>query len=72
MSITYSACLESYSDLDNLLWSGARDKWSSATDEVKEAIWALLESYGKFHSLTEINDFIWFECDDIFYTDEED
>lgn len=37
MSIVYTTRLESYSDLDNLLWGGARDKWRSATDEVKRS-----------------------------------
>ena len=61
-------------DLDDLLWSGARDRWIDATDEQKEEVWSRLEDwfYDEVPTMTEVNDTIWFECDDIFFPEEED
>ena len=67
----------SFYDLDDFLWSGARDRWNDATDEQKEMVWdRILEifAYGdeSIPSETEINDLVWFECDDIFFPKEDD
>lgn len=74
MCITYKSTINNYYDLDDLLWSGARDRWKDATDEQKEAIWDRLKDffYDGAESLTAINDVIWFECDDIFFSDDFD
>jgi hypothetical protein len=55
-------------DLDDKLWSGAERKWRSASNDQKQAVWASLnEVFGdKVPTMTEVNDFIWFDCDDIF------
>ena len=55
-------------DMEDLLWSGAKDKWVSATDEQRERVWALLGEIfeNTIPDLTTVNDVIWFECDDIF------
>ena len=68
----------SFSDLDHILWSGAKQRWDDATDDQKERVWnSLMESVnvqmdstGDIPTKTEVNDFIWFECDDIFDEDE--
>ena len=67
------------SDLDNMLWSGAKDHWNHATDSQRETVWCRLldifvlnEVDGRIPTKTEINDFIWFDCDDIFDDDEDD
>ena len=62
-------------DLDHMLWSGAKQRWDNATDDQKERVWGLLldsieASMDDVPTKTEVNDFIWFECDDIF--DEKD
>lgn len=67
----------SFYDLDDFLWSGARDRWNDATDEQKEMVWdRILEifAYGdeSIPSETEINDLVWFECDDIFFPKKEE
>ena len=67
----------SFDDLDDFFWSGARDRWNDATDEQKEMVWdRILEifAYGdeSIPSETEINDLVWFECDDIFFPEEDD
>lgn len=59
-------------------WSGARDRIESATEEQKEQVkQRIKETF--FYSAeetepteTEINDFVWFECDDIFEEKDED
>lgn len=56
-------------DLDELLWGEAKKKWLSADEEQQEEIWEIInEAFdGDIASITDVNDFIWFECDDIFY-----
>ncbi len=66
-------------DLDHMLWSGAKQRWDDATDDQKERVWdslmdsvnAQMDSTGDIPTKTEVNDFIWFECDDIFNEDDE-
>ena len=67
----------SFDDLDKFLWAGARDRWDDATDEQKEMVWdRILEifAYGdeSIPSETEINDLVWFECDDIFFPENDE
>lgn len=59
-------------DMSDFLWGGARDKWRDATDEQREAVWDMLEDvfYNKIPDETTVNDFIWFDCDDIFFPEE--
>lgn len=56
-------------DLDRLLWSGAAARWANATDEQRERVWeTLIDLFANRDALpdmTAINDFIWFECDDL-------
>ena len=63
-------------DLDRLLWSGAADRWANATDEQRERVWETLVYFfanrDALPDMTTINDFVWFECDDIFNDNEED
>ena len=61
-------------DLDNLLWSGARQKWDGATDDQKEAVWDSVEAaFGdEAPEMVELNDFIWYDCDEIFFPEEKD
>ena len=60
----------SIDDLDDLVWSGASDRWKDYSDEQKE----YLVNYfydtagyidGNVPTTTEFNDFIWFEADDL-------
>ena len=56
-------------DLDNLLWSGAKTRWDSYTDEQKEYLMDLFydsfNACGEIPTTTTFNDFIWFDADDI-------
>ena len=55
-------------------WSGAADRWDNATDEQREQVVDRLEEYfcDETPTETQINDIVWFECDDIFFNEEED
>lgn len=61
-------------DLDSFFWSGAKDRWNDATDDQKELVWDRIQDIfmGEIPTETEINDFVWFECDDIFDMVDED
>lgn len=47
------------------LWSGGQDTRDDLTDEQVDTILDILESSGEEFSLTELNDFFWFERDTI-------
>lgn len=56
-------------------WGGAADRMADATDAQKAAVYERIEEYtdgGAEVTETDINDFVWFECDDIFDEDEEE
>lgn len=57
-------------DLYKVLWGGAKDRWDNATDEQQCSVWSLINDvfFDSVPDLTELNDFIWFECDEIFNT----
>ena len=62
-------------DFDNFqFWSGARDRIESATDTQKQKVKERIEEcfYNEEPTETEINDLVWFECDDIFFDNEEE
>ena len=63
-----------FDDLDSFFWSGARDRWNDATDDQKERVWDLIKEVfaEEVPTETEVNDFVWFECDDIFNEKDED
>lgn len=62
-------------DLDDFLWSGARDRWDGADEYTKERVWKRVCMWAECCeevSDTWVNDVIWFECDDLFYPEDED
>jgi len=63
-----------FNDLDDFFWSGARDRWNDATDDQKERVWDLIQDVfmDEIPTETEVNDFVWFDCDDIFNEEEDD
>lgn len=69
-------CLEfigdcTFNSFGDELWSCAKEKWDEADDETREAVWdriiEISECYDNPLPITQINDIIWFECDDLFY-----
>lgn len=78
MSLLIAKSIE-FEDLFDLLWSGAKERWDNATDEQRIEVWNIVEDIfspdnydGDLPDITTINDFIWFECDNIFYPEEID
>ena len=68
-----------FEDLSDLLWSGAKERWDNATDNQRIEVWNIVEDVfspnnydGELPDMTTINDFIWFECDNVFYPEEID
>lgn len=53
---------------DFKFWGGAKDRIESATDEqIKQVEQKILDCFcDMIPTDTEINDFVWFDCDDIF------
>lgn len=49
-------------------WDGAANRMDNATQEQKEQVFRrLVEVFtGETPTETEVNDYVWFECDDIF------
>ncbi len=60
-------------DIYKHLWDGAKERWLDATDEQRQHVWDRISYYWDElnpPTMTEINDFIWFDCDDIFFPDD--
>ena len=53
---------------------GAKSRMDDATEEQRQLVCARLEDIfvDEIPTETDVNDFVWFECDDIFYPEEED
>ena len=66
--ITYTEQITSFWDLDDLCWSGARDRINEIIEYgLEQEFWDYLQENfdsDSEYTLTDINDFIWFECDD--------
>ena len=72
----------SYTTTRNLryfeFWAGAKARMDDATDEQRQAVYDRIKWYcesfglcnGDHPSETDINDLVWFDCDDIFFPDE--
>lgn len=64
----------SFLSLGDELWSGAKERWQEADEETRIAVWDRVKDWidsvsydGYIPTMTEINDLIWFDCDDLFY-----
>lgn len=64
----------SFYGLADELWSGAKERWQEADEETRIAVWDRVKDWvdavscdGYIPTMTQINDIIWFECDDLFY-----
>lgn len=63
---------------DFSFWSGAKERMEQATDEQRHEIFDRIEELtelaaesGKPLTDSDINEYVWFECDDVFNDDEE-
>lgn len=65
--IEYKNEIDNFCDLQNLCWGGASQRLDEIEElDLEDEFMDYLEEifYATTPSLTEINDFIWFECDD--------
>ena len=62
-------------DLDKFeFWAGARDRMNDATNKQREQVFERIAEefeYNEDLTETDINDLVWFECDDIFFPEDE-
>lgn len=62
-------------DLDNFeFWAGARDRMNDATNEQREQVFERIVEeleHNEDATETDINNLVWFECDDIFFPEDE-
>lgn len=63
---------------DFSFWSGAANRMAAATDEQRHEIFDRIEELAELAAEngqpltdTDINDYVWFDCDDVFDEDEE-
>jgi len=63
-----------FDDMGDFLWGNAIDNWDFATEEQQLAAWdTLIDVFqDEIPEDTKVNDFIAFECDDIFSPKDED
>lgn len=62
-------------DIEYELWSGALDRWKDATDDTRAAVFDRVCDYLGYEEeadMTAVNDLIWFDCDDLFFPEEDD
>ena len=63
-------------DLVQILRCEAKRKWDDATEVQKDLVWQLINDIfainGNIPTESEINDFVWLQCDDIFFPEDED
>lgn len=65
-----------FEDIPSILRCGAKDKWDEADDVQRWSVWELINDLfganGNIPTESEINDFIWFGCDEIFYPEDDE
>ena len=56
-------------------WGGALNRMEEATQYQRDRVYDRIEeafAFDNYVNETAINDFVWFECDDIFFEDEDE
>lgn len=62
-------------DLEYELWCGAQERWEAADEDTREAVFERICDWTEDEEevdMTTVNDLIWFECDDLFFPEEDD
>lgn len=62
-------------DIGGELWSGAQDRWRDADDDTREAVFDRICDWTEDEEevdMTTVNDLIWFECDDLFFPEDDE
>lgn len=69
-TIEFKNCV-SFLALGDELWDGALERWKEADEATRSAVWDRVKDYvestDEVVDITQINDIIWFECDDLFF-----
>ena len=61
-------------DLEYELWCGAQERWEAADEDTREAVFERICDWTEDEEevdMTTVNDIIWFECDDLFFPEED-
>lgn len=55
-------------------WGGAKARMNDATEEQRQLVCARLEEtfVNEIPTYGEVNDFVWFKCNDIFYPEDDE
>lgn len=61
-------------EMPDFLWGAAREKWIDATEDQRQNVWDMLEDsfYNEVPEDVTINDAVAYDCDDIFFPEDED
>lgn len=63
-----------FDEMADFLWGDAREKWIDATEDQRQIVWDMLEDsfYNEVPEDVTINDAVAYDCDDIFYPEDEE
>lgn len=61
-----------FNEMTDFLWGPALELWLKASDEQRQTVWDMLEDafYNEVPDATLVNDFVAFNCNDIFFPEE--
>lgn len=62
-------------DLEYELWCGAQERWEAADEDTREAVFERICDWtadDEEVDMTTVNDIVWFECDDLFFPEEDE
>lgn len=62
-------------DLEYELWCGAQERWEAADEDTREAVFDRICDWTADEEevdMTTVNDLIWFECDDLFFPEDDE
>lgn len=63
-----------FDEMADFLWGEAREKWVEATEDQRQMVWDMLEDsfYNEVPEDVTVNDAVAYDCDDIFFPEDED
>jgi hypothetical protein len=63
-----------FDDMPDFLWGAAREKWINATEDQRQMVWDMLEDsfYNEIPEEVTVNDAVAYDCDDIFFPEDEE
>lgn len=62
-------------ELEYELWCGAQERWEAADEDTREAVFERICDWTADEEevdMTTVNDIIWFECDDLFFPEDDE